>query len=463
MKKKTTLKNRITVFSAIIITAVMLLAFVFVLYISRGQVEKNIRAGLISGVEQSLQEIDVEREADDDDKQIKAGSRYLEFEDDFSFEKESVSMGVYSVRNNKTVHLAGQDINRAFSIKLPLSDGKVQTQKKGDVTYYVYDAAIFDGCYLRGVASDSSTRLIASTEMKVFACLFPVILIVSVLCVYLMLSKSLSHVEAVADEAGQISSDNDLSRRVDVVPDSRETENLVNAFNHMLDRLEDTFMVQKRFISDASHELRTPMSVILAQCEYLLEDGQSMEEITEGLEVINRQSKNMSGIISDILVLSRIDSNSDKYDKALLDYSSLVKKCCEAFAVLKENDISLDCSIESGITLLGNEGLLTRMINNLVSNAYRYGKPSGHISVVLSKKEYSAVLVVKDDGMGIEEKYFDLIFERFFQIDRYTNASSSGLGLSMVKDIVEFHGGSITVQSEIGKGSEFTVSLPVRQ
>lgn len=460
--KKPNLKTRITILFALIVSAVMLIAFVLVYNFSGKSMESNITRILVASVEENLQEIDIEKEYDDDDNLIKAGSRYIELDDDFAYEGNNVSLAIYeSAGGGKYRVIGGDDINRVFSVNLPFRDGKVQKYTKGAVTHYVYDANIIDNCWLRGITSDASNQQLIASEKRIFSFVFPVILVLAVLITYLMLSRSLAPINSVARMAEEIGKSSDLSRRVDIKPDTSEIEDLTRAFNRMLDKLENSFNVQRQFISDASHELRTPMAVILAQCEYLLEDGQDIEEFIDGITTIDKQGRAMSRIISEILTLSRIENNSDKYEKIELDYSGILKDVAADFAMIGEKNITLESSIEEGIKVLGDENLLVRMINNLVSNAFSYGVENGHIWISLYTEGSDAVLEVKDDGIGIEEKNRDRVFDRFFQVDRYRSADSSGLGLSMVKDIVGWHGGSVELESEMGKGSVFTVRIPL--
>lgn len=461
MDNKTTLKKKITVLFALIMLAVMLIAFFFVYFVSRSGLDRNISSLLVTTVEENLQEIDIEDEYDEDEKQLKAGDKYIEFDDDFSFNSNEVSLALYSVKGKSAKLFSGTDINRDFNISLSFKDGDVRTVSTDGVRYFVYDANVIDGYWLRGVIPDASEQMMFSTAMRTFLIAFPIIFLFGVVVTYLMLSRSLAPVEDIAGMAREIGMSNDLKRRVDVKADSREIEELADAFNGMLQRLENSFDVQRQFISDASHELRTPMSVILAQCEYLLEDGADPEDYPDGLEVIRRQSTVMSGLISDILELSRIKNNSDRYKRERIDLSELLRDACQDYSKIREKNISLEYEIEDGVFIEGDRGLISSMAGNLVMNAYRYGKENGYIHVGLAKSGDTALVYVKDDGIGIDKKHQKKIFDRFYQVDRYANSRGSGLGLSMVKDIVSWHSGSIEVVSEPGMGSVFTVKLPI--
>lgn len=153
----------------------------------------------------------------------------------------------------------------------------------------------------------------------------------------------------------------------------------------MIGRLDESFKAEQRFTSDASHELRTPMSVIMAQCEYTLEKERTAAEYEDALKVIRRQGKKMSKLIDDMLCFARLDRNQDSYPGEEVNFSALVDDVCGDMALLRDKDITLDRETEPGIFFYGNTMLLTRMLTNLISNAYRYGKQNGRIHVVLKR------------------------------------------------------------------------------
>ena len=132
-------------------------------------------------------------------------------------------------------------------------------------------------------------------------------------------------------------------------------------------------------------------------------------------------------------------------------------------SLIRERGISLEHEVEDEIWVNGNPALLSRLLSNLISNAYRYGKDDGHIKVRLKKSQDEVTLSVSDDGIGISREDKEKIFRRFYQADSSRTGSGTGLGLSMVKEIASFHGGSMSVESEPGKGSEFTFHLPVKE
>jgi signal transduction histidine kinase len=224
----------------------------------------------------------------------------------------------------------------------------------------------------------------------------------------------------------------------------------------MVDRLDMAFEEERRFTSDASHELRTPVSVISAQCEYALESPMEIDEYIESLEVIQRQSKKMSSLINDMLYISRFENKKDEYNFVETDISELVLNICGDMSLIKEKNINLSHSIEKGIISKVNKELFERLLTNLIGNAYKYGKENGEIKVELNVRNGKNHLSVTDNGIGISENEKEKVFMRFYRSDKSRNSDGTGLGLSLAMEIAKLHGGTITLESQMDKGSCFT-------
>ena len=180
--------------------------------------------------------------------------------------------------------------------------------------------------------------------------------------------------------------------------------------------------------------------------------------------MIQRQDRKLERLVNDMLEVTRLETQPQRYPKEELDLTELVESLCYDMALIQEKGIRLSCEAEPEIKYCGNYELLTRMLSNLISNAYRYGKENGHIYVRLSGKEAAEAceaitLSVEDDGIGIAKEEQEQIFHRFYQADTARTGEGSGLGLAMVREIVQFHGGRIEVTSSPGEGSVFTVII----
>ena len=252
----------------------------------------------------------------------------------------------------------------------------------------------------------------------------------------------------------------DLKQRIEVKKGNDELHRLAESFNEMIGRLDAAFEAERQFTSDASHELRTPMSVIMAQCEYSLDETRTQEEYQNALGVIKRQGRKMSRLINDMLDFVRLERHSGCYAMEKTNLSELVSSVCQDMALIGEKGIKLSCIQGDNITACVCPELINRLLTNIISNAYRYGNENGSIKVELSEDENCIRLSVADDGIGISEDEQELIFNRFYQSDSSRSGVGTGLGLTMVKEIASLHGGSVEVNSELGKGSVFTFVLP---
>lgn len=229
----------------------------------------------------------------------------------------------------------------------------------------------------------------------------------------------------------------------------------------MLDKIETLIEKEKQFTSDASHELRTPVSVILAQGEYLLDIAQDEKE-RELAENIVAKANQMSKLISGLLLLARIDGNRQKLNKEKVDIAAVVDIAKDSLHALSDkNDITILSNIPENLIVEADETLLLSAFTNLLNNGIKYGRQGGYVIVSAFKQDNLIKITVADNGIGISDEHIDKIWDRFYRVDDVRNDeySSSGLGLVMVKSIIKLHGGEISVKSEVGKGTEFTILL----
>ena len=291
----------------------------------------------------------------------------------------------------------------------------------------------------------------------------PLLLILAVLGGYWIAGRALRPIQTITAAAAEIGNGRDLKKRIALGAGRDELHRLADTFNAMFDRLDKAFESERQFTSDASHELRTPVSVIRAQCEYTLERDRSPEEYREALEVIFRQSKRMTRLVEDMLSFTRLERKAESYVMEPFELSAFVRSVCEDLALIREKNITLTCETDDGIVVEGNRALLGRLLANLVGNAYRYGREDGHIRVRVGRTADCVWLSVADDGIGIAPDRLDKVFNRFYQADAARSGEGTGLGLAMAQEIAHMHGGSITVESELGKGSEFILKIPIKQ
>ena len=221
--------------------------------------------------------------------------------------------------------------------------------------------------------------------------------------------------------------------------------------------------MQKQFFSDISHELKTPMSAIIGSVEILKKEGiQNKETFDEFMGILLKESYRMQNIIEDILELSRLEQPRVVLSPKLIDVNLLIKDTVELFEPLaKDKQLSLIYQTKISHDLMLDDTIIKTVLNNLFSNAIKYSN-SGVISIKAYDDDQNLMIKVQDEGIGISKTDIPLIFDRFFQVDRSRSKKlGTGLGLSIVKRMVELNNGTIEVESELGIGSTFSITLPI--
>lgn len=237
-----------------------------------------------------------------------------------------------------------------------------------------------------------------------------------------------------------------------------ELYEMVTTFNELMRQLKESFKKQEQFVSDASHELKTPLSIIKSYAELLKRRGKANPElITESIDVIEQEAERMLLLVNQLLDLAK---NKQAFPHEPIDLVPLVKKVHRIFADAYDRKIHLDIA-EKSVLIKGNEKQIEQVVYILLSNAIKYSEKE--IALHLYVKQQFAVLDVIDKGIGIPEEEQKRIFDRFYRVDkaRSRQTGGTGLGLAIANEIVKHHGGTIEVVSEIGKGSTFTVNIPM--
>src|SRR5439155_19032072 len=275
--------------------------------------------------------------------------------------------------------------------------------------------------------------------------------------------EALVPVETLSATAEQISGSS-LKTRVSLNAPYAEFQRLAHAFNAMLERLQHIFEAQRRFIADAAHELKTPLTVIMGSLEVTLKKARSAEEYREVLIGNLGQVERLIALTRSLLTMARYASERPPlHGASLVAIEQLVKHWIAALAVLAENrHITLAVDAHPAPPVQGDEGWLRHMLINLLDNALRYTPSGGTVTVCVDGSGGGVRLAVKDTGPGIAAEHLPHLFERFYRAESSRNRESGGvgLGLAIVKEIAEVHGGTVRVESQVGKGSTFTVTLP---
>ncbi len=314
----------------------------------------------------------------------------------------------------------------------------------------------YDNVYIRGICPISDTTQAFDAVAKNALYLFPAFIIIAAIGAYIITRKTIRPVEVITKSAQEISSGNDLSKRLDTGNAPYEIHKLGETFNDMFARLQSSFENEKRFTSDASHELRTPLAVIKAECEYALSENADQKDKIEALESINEQNEKMTGLVSSLLAVTRAEQGTTRFKLEKSNLSELINDICKNFKTTK--NIELNSHINNDIEINMNTTLITQLIENLLSNADKYGKESGNIHVKLYEENDRVILSVRDNGIGISEDDLPKIWSRFYRADSSRSETEGfGLGLSLVKKISEIHSAECFAKSEINEFTEISV------
>lgn len=291
--------------------------------------------------------------------------------------------------------------------------------------------------------------------------LFPVTVLATGVMGAFLAKVTLRPVDNMIHTIHQITAEN-MKLKLDVPSTKDEIQKLAETFNSMLGRLEQAFLSQKKLFGDLSHELKTPLTILKGEFEVALKKVRTSDDyeslLKSALEEIDRITK----LAESLLLLARLDSKEVFIEKKNLDLGLLVQAVVNNikwFAQLKQIGVSLASA--EGLFLNGDENQLKTLFLNVLDNAVKYTPPKGEIKVTLDKDRDTARVRIQDTGLGISEEEMCHIFDRFYRIKNAHDSAGFGLGLSITKSIAEAHGGSIKVESTPGKGSAFTIRLPL--
>jgi len=283
--------------------------------------------------------------------------------------------------------------------------------------------------------------------------------------IYFLSRKMLKPVDRVSSLAARISSTN-LKERINHQGPDDEIKRLADTFDGMLERLETAFQSQKQFVQDASHELRTPIAIAQTNIEVLeMDDKATIKDYERLKDILKMNLERMSTLSEKLLLLS--EAEQGKTSRAAVDIAPLLAETIsELETKAQEKNIHLTTDhVDKNIPVSGDALRLKQVFMNLIDNAIKYNKPGGEVRTSARVDDTKVVIEVKDNGIGISQSDQRRVFERFYRVDKSRSRAQggSGLGLAIVKKIVEEHGGAVSVESSLGEGSTFRVTLPRRK
>lgn len=451
--KKLSVRLRITLLYTFFMT-VLTAASLFLLFsLSSREVLTSTGAELEEEVHESVEELTIQN------GEVRVDSDF------YSLEK-----GVYLALYDEQGYFLYGRVPYGFDVQPEFAAGNLRKLNDRQKKWFVYDQFFkVDGenaVYVRGVTSITDVEEKLYVTMRIALLSLPLMLVVTVLAGFYFTGRTLLPVKQMTSAVKKIREEENLSGRIGLEGHGRKDEIYVLAetFDEMLAQVERLFRREKQFTSDVSHELRTPVSVILAQCGALLEDETLTDRQKEQIDLIRKKASGMAEMISELLFLSRADEGRQTLHKERLNLSELTEMAVEEQKLLAEEKglcRTFELQIAPEVYARADESYYIRLLVNLLENAVYYGKENGVVKVTLAKNGKKIEGIVEDNGIGISEEDLVHIWERFYRADSARSTDShSGLGLSMVKWIVEAHGGTIRAESRLGEGTRFIFEIP---
>ena len=280
---------------------------------------------------------------------------------------------------------------------------------------------------------------------------------------YWLTRRNLAPLASMAAQARRITHSN-LDTRLDAGAAAAEELAVLSAsFNELLSRLDQSFDHMRRFVADASHELRTPISIIRGEADVALTHERGATEYKQALALVLDESRRLSRLVDDLLNLARADAGRVKLRVEEFYLNDLLAECCRSAQTLAgARRVTLECAPHDDLAFRGDEVLVRRMVMNLIDNAIRYTPAGGRVTVSLDSRGSDISIRVADTGTGIAPEIVPHVFERFYRGDKARSRQDGGfgLGLSIVKWVAESHNGTVDLSSAPGAGSTFTIRMP---
>lgn len=449
--KKMSIKLKITLWFTSAMIMLALVFFTFIATITDSTISSESKGSLVSFVDNNAKEVD------DDDG-------IIEIDDDFVSFKNGMYSLVFSESGEKISGYAPY----AVAETTPFENMNVREVEADGESYLIYDRLIafnghHGGVWVRGIVLANTNVGTSSAMYRAMFIALPLLIILAAIGGYFIAKNALKPIKKISNTAQAIGESGNLAKRIEIASHGDELNQLAGTFNQMFAQLEQNFEAERHFTADASHELRTPVTTILAQCEYALDNVKNKQELYDVIKAIQKQGNRMTYLIESLLQFTRLEQQTGELTLTPINISELVTEICAEQKQYAEKQIMLSETIEPNIILQADAGLFRRLLENLIQNAYRYGKGAGVIQVLLISFQDKIMLSVTDDGIGIPVDKQTKIWHRFYQVEQARTTSNNkglGLGLAMVKEITKLHHGEIEVKSTLGQGSSFIISFP---
>ncbi len=379
---------------------------------------------------------------------------------------------VHSRSKNFEIHIpvTGQSLSRAEKGLETLETFRVSGMPSlRQITIPVMLRGMFTGQVIQvGASMEKNERLLESVLLVLWTVL-PIGAFVASLIVYFMAMSALTPVSVMTKAASSLEVQN-LSGRIPVPKAKDQLSELAITFNHLIDRIQDSVLKLRRFTGDVSHELRTPLAVIKGEAEFALRKPRTPEEYQKTLEIIRRESGSMAKIIEELLLLARVEGHAVKMNWGQVSTPAFIRQLQEdAKSLAHEKQVSVVSDVKPGaLEFEAAEGYLLLAVRNILFNAVKHSPVGGEV-VMRFDKAYSRnthstnfMITLSDKGGGIPEQDIPFIFDPFYRVDSARNRSvgGSGIGLSLAMALIKMHEGKVEVESQLGIGSHFKITIP---
>ena len=450
MLRKLSIQHKITLYYAVIMIIFALVAETVIIVASQVLIRNKAQRTIKHAVQDSFDVIGMEN-----------GTVIVP--EDFDYYLLGSILVIYASDGTR---ISGQ--GPAVLMDEPLVNAQIRTFNISSEKYLLYDLYrdydASEGVWVRGFYSISK----ASEELSLFFYIMiiglPVLISFALVVGSILAARALAPSQKMTAAIREINSGKDLKKRLPVREPLDELNSLAASINEMLDRLEQAFIYEQQFAFNVSHELKTPLAVILSECELALSDMPEDAQ-QEGYLQIQSQAKRILSMCNQLLELHKHVSAEGSMELEMFDLSVLCQSLAEDVAeAASAVDVILISDIEPDVMFRGDETLMIRLLSNLTENAIKYRRENvqSYVKIRLYKIYDAVYLEVADNGIGIREADYESIFNRFYKVEKSRNfiSNSFGLGLALAKWITEAHGGTIHVKSTFGEGTVFQCVFP---
>jgi len=355
----------------------------------------------------------------------------------------------------------GLDAGDGMRLSPPSTGAWTYRAPAGDARLRVGDVVVAGRPYLVAIAASLDEVIHEGLILRrAIIVAVPLALLLAALGGAIAATRALRPVHRMADEASAITATD--ARRLTILNPRDEMGTLARAFNGLIDRLNAAIDQQRRFMADASHELRTPVSVVRTAADVTLgRDQRSESEYRESFRIVGEQARRLSGLVEDMFLLARVDAGQRHLVPTDFYFDEIVTECVRSTQLLADaRHVTIVSDVAADVSYTGDEALARQLVANLLGNAVRHAAPGGRVWVSLAVAGSLLRLSVADDGDGVRPEDRERIFERFVKLDPTRNADGAGLGLSIARWVAEAHGGTLTLTDTIAGRTTFEARFP---